>query len=133
MPFTTYTDNALLNEVFGKTDYVAPATLYVGLSTTAPNIGGTGITEPSGSAYARVAVTNNVTNFPNAANGAKSNGTVVTFPTATGPWGTVTHFFISDLATGGNIIGYGILGTAQSVANGGTVSFAAGALTINLT
>lgn len=132
MAFTTYTDNTFLNLMFGATAYTAPATLYVGLSTTTPAVGGTGITEPVGNAYARVAVTNNVTNFPAAASGSKSNGTTITFPTATGTWGTVTYFFISDASTAGNILGYGVLNTAQTVANGDTLSFAASALTISL-
>lgn len=133
MPFTTYTDNALVNLMFGGVALSAPATLYVGLSTTAPAVGGTGITEPSGSAYTRVSVANNTTNFPNATNGSKSNGTVITFPTATGAWGTVAYFFIADAASAGNILGYGTLGTAKTPTNGDTLSFAATALSISLT
>lgn len=133
MPFTTYLTNSLMNEVFGKTDFVAPITLYVGLSTTTPAVGGTNITEPSGSAYARVAVTNNVTNFPNAAAGAKSNGAAIAFPTATGSWGTVTYFVIYDAASAGNVLAYGALNTAQTVANGDTLSFAVSAMSLSMT
>lgn len=133
MAFTTYTDNKFLDLMFGATAYTAPVTLYVGLSTTTPAVGGTGISEPAGNAYGRVAVTNNTTNFPAASNGSKSNGAIITFPTATGSWGTVTYFFIADAVTAGNILGFGALNTAQTVANGDTLSFAASALTITLT
>lgn len=133
MPFTTYLTNSLMNEVFGKTDFIAPVTLYVGLSTTTPAVGGTNITEPAGNAYARVAVTNNVTNFPNAAAGAKSNGAAIAFPTATGSWGTVTYFVIYDAASAGNVLAYGALNTAQTVANGDTLSFAVSAMSLSMT
>lgn len=132
MPFTYYTDNALINEMFGGVGFTPPATVYVGLSTTAPNQSGTGIAEPSGNAYARVATTNNTTNFPNGVNGAKANGSTITFPTATGAWGTVAYFFISDASTAGNILAYGTLTTAKTVTNGDTLSFATSALTLSL-
>jgi len=132
MPFTYYLDNQLINEAFGGVAYTPPATLYVGLSTTAPAQGGTGITEPSGNGYARVAVTNNTTNFPNATNGSKSNGTTITFPASTGSWGTVGYFFVADAASAGNILAYGTLNNPQTVSSGDTLSFAVGALTITL-
>jgi hypothetical protein len=132
MPFTTYLDNALINEAFGAVGYTPATTLYVALSTTTPTTAGASITEPSGNGYARVAVTNNTTNWPSASNGSKSNGTAITFPAATGSWGTVTYFCIFDAATAGNCIGYGALNTAQTVSNGDTLSFAANALTVSL-
>ncbi|MDP4224921.1 MAG: hypothetical protein Q8910_00930 [Bacteroidota bacterium] len=132
MAFTYYTDNALLNEMFGGVAFTPPATLYIGLSTSTPTASGTGATEPSGNAYARVAVVNNATNFPNAANGTKTNGTTITFPQATGSWGTVTYFVIYDAASAGNLIGFGALNNSQTVSNGDTLSFATSAMTLTL-
>ena len=61
----------------------APATWYFGLSTTTPNDDGTGFTEPSGGGYARVAKTNDATNFPGAqvisGECRKTNGTKITW------------------------------------------------------
>lgn len=61
MPFTAYSDDALLNSLFGKTSNFgalgSAPTFYVGVSSTTPNPNGTGVTEPSGSGYARVATT----------------------------------------------------------------------------
>jgi hypothetical protein len=130
--FADHLENKLLDHVFGGGDYARPATLYIGLSTTTIADGGTNITEPSGNGYARVAVTNNATNWPAASAGVKSNGTPITFPAATGSWGTITDFFISDADTGGNILAFGALAAAQAVASGETINFAVGALDISL-
>lgn len=132
MSFADYLENKLLDHVFGATPYTAPATLYVGLSTTAINDNGSGITEPSGGAYARVAVTNNTTNWPNASGGAKSNGTTITFPPATAGWGTQIWAFVADAASGGNILGKGALANSRAVNSGDTVRFDAGELDLSL-
>lgn len=138
MALTNYTDGKLLDSFFGGTAYTPPATVYVGLSTTTINQDGSGITEPTGGAYARVSVTNNTTNFPastaqgtNGANGMqKQNGTAINFPQATGSWGTVTYWFIADASTAGNILAFGALTTQKTISNGDTASFSANQLTI---
>jgi hypothetical protein len=131
--FTDYLENKLLDHVWGNTAYTAPATLYISLSTTTIADDGTNQTEPSGGAYARVAVTNNTTNWPNASGGAKANGAAITFPTATASWGTVIDFAIMDAATVGNMLGYGTLTTSKTIDSGDTASFAIGDLDITLT
>jgi hypothetical protein len=134
MSFTDFLEKKLLDHVWGGGDYVRAGTVYVGLSTTTVNDDGTGITEPSGGAYARVAVTNNVTNFP-ASSGSpstKSNGTAITFPQASASWGTITHFFISDASSGGNILASGALTASKTVGANDTASFAVGDLAITL-
>lgn len=137
MPFTTYLDKSLVDSVFGDTAYAVPATLYVALSTTTPTQAGASFTEPSGSGYARVAVANSTANFGAAATQPATgyevvNAVALAFPAATGAWGTVTYFGVFDAATGGNLLAYGALTTAQTIASGDTASFAASALTITL-
>jgi hypothetical protein len=133
MSFGDFLENELLDHVFGAAAYTAPATLHIGLSTTAPTDAGGNISEPSGAAgYARVPVTNNLTNFPAAVSGAKANGTVFTFPTATASWSTVTHFIIMDQASGGNMLGSGSLTNPKTIDSGDTASFAIGDLDITL-
>lgn len=131
--FTDFLELEVLDHVFGAAAYTAPATLYVGLSTTTITDAGGNITEPSGGSYARVAVTNNATNFPAASAGSKSNGTAITFTTATGSWGTVIDFFIGDASSAGNILGYGTLTSSRTISSGDSASFAISALTITLT
>jgi hypothetical protein len=127
-----YLAQTLLNLVFGDTAYTVPGTLYVGLSTTTITRSGgsvSGVTEPSGGGYARVAVTNNTTNWSNATAATpsvKANAVAITFPQATASWGTVTDMFIADAATGGNILWFGKLTTSQTdtfSGNGTTTSF----------
>ncbi len=130
--FSDYLENELLDHVWGAAAYTPPVTLYVGLSTTDPLDDGSGITEPVGGAYARVAVTNNLTNWPAAVAGAKANGTAIQFPTATGSWGTIGWFFISDAASGGNMLGHAALTTPKTIDPGDTASFAVGDLDVTL-
>lgn len=133
MSFTDFLENELLDHVFAAAAYTAPTDIYVGLSTTTPNDDGTNITEPAGgNGYARVQKTNNLTNWPAATGGLKENGTSVDFPTATGAWGTVTHFFLADAGAGGNILATGALSSAKTIDNGDTASFAIGDIDITL-
>jgi hypothetical protein len=120
----------LLDHVLGNAAYSAPATTYVALFTATPSDTGGG-TEVSGNAYARVAVTNNATNWPAASAGSKSNGTAVTFPTATpSGWGVVTSFGIFDAASAGNLLYWGPLTANRTVAAADTPSFAIGSLIV---
>ena len=133
MSFADFLENELLDQIFGAQAYVAPVTLYVALSTTTPADDGTNFTEPSGNAYARVAVTNNKTNFNNAAAGAVDNATEVAFPQATpAGWGTVTYFGIYDAASAGNLLAYGLLTAAKVIDALDTAKFAAGDLNATL-
>jgi hypothetical protein len=100
----------LLDHVLGNAAYTAPGTIHVALFTAAPTDAGGG-TEVTGGSYARVAVTNNATNFPAASGGLKQNGTAITFPQATADWGTIVAFGLFDASTSGNLLYWGWLGT----------------------
>jgi hypothetical protein len=132
--FSDYSEAKILDQVFGGTAWTAPSTLYAALYTAAPSDSGGG-TEVSGGSYARVAVTNNTTNFP-AATGTspttKNNGTTITFATATADWGTVVAMAIYDASSGGNEIAWCTLTQNKTVSNGDTASFAANAFSMTL-
>jgi hypothetical protein len=132
---SSYLKAALLDEVLGRTDYASPSTVYVALFTdtnTASQRDAGTVTEvsTSGTAYARVSVTNNSTNWPGASAGAKANGTAITFPTATGAWGTVTAFGIYDASTAGNLLYWGDLTSSQAIITGDVLTFAIGDLDV---
>ena len=133
--FSDFLELEVLDHVFGAAAYTAPVTIYVGLWTAALTDASTGSTasEVSGGSYARVAVTNNATNFPAASAGAKSNGTAVTFPAATASWGTVTHVGLLDAATTGNMLAWADLTTSKTISDGDTASFAVGDIDFTLT
>jgi len=133
MAFTYFLDNKLIDSVFGGVVYSPPATLYFGLSTTAPTASGTNITEPVGNGYARVAITNNITNFPISVNGSKTNANTIIYPISSGSWGTITHYLVYDALTGGNLLAFGQLNNAQTVDGvDDTLSFSPSALSLTL-
>lgn len=124
-----FLENELLDHVLGNAAYSAPATVYIALYTADPSDAGGG-TEVTGGSYARKAVTNNSTNWPNASGGAKSNGTDIVFVTATASWGTVTAFGIFDASSGGNLLYWAELTIDKTIDNGDTAQFSTGDLDV---
>lgn len=131
MSFSDFLENAVLDHIFTDPAYSPPATLYVALSTADPLDTGAGIAEPVGNAYQRVGVT--AATFSAASGGVKTNTATISFPQATGSWGTITHFAIFDDQSTGNFLAHGNLTTAKPVNTDDTASFAAGQFTLNLT
>ena len=120
----------VLDHILGNAAYPAPATVHIGLYTAAPTDAGGG-TEVTGGSYARAAVTNNATNWPAAAAGAKANGTAITFPAPTANWGVIVAFGIFDAATAGNLLYWGLITPNKTVNNGDPApSFAIGDLDV---
>lgn len=124
-----FLENKILNFLFNGGSFSAPATVYIGLYTSAPTDAGGG-TEVSGGSYARAAVACNTTNFPTTTNGSIANNTLITFAQATASWGSVVAFGIFDALSGGNLLYWGTVSPAKTVANGDTMSVAIGSLTI---
>lgn len=130
---TDYMNNKILDSVFGAAAFAPPANLYLGLSQITANKLGV-VTEPSGAGYARVAVPNNLTNFPAASSGTKANAGQITFPNPTAGWGTLQSLFVADAATGGNVLAVADLTTPQTIASAGAgPKVAAGALFLSHT
>jgi len=123
---SNYLENAVINAVLRNTSYTSPTTVYVGLYTSDPGEGNTG-TEVSGGSYARTAVT-----FGAPSNGVSTNSASVTFPTATGTWGTVTHIGILDAATSGNLLYYTPLDASKSIASGDVFTISTGNLSVTM-
>lgn len=117
----TSTANENLDKWFGGTNFTPPATWYVGLLKA-------GDTELSGDGYARVAVTNNPTNFPNASAKQKAIAVSVTFPEATADWDEALKVGFWDAASGGNLKFKTLLDAPVTVLNGIEFVFAAGDL-----
>ena len=129
MPISEYLANALLQNVFGSDAYTPPDNIYVALTTTfvEPTMTGSTITEP-GSGYARVECDLWLT----AAGGQTYNNESVTFPQATGSWGTCVNVAILDADSGGNLLDYGPLLPAQTVvATTPPLSFAVGSIVVD--
>lgn len=121
--FARRTAENILQHLTGYQAIFAEPTAYVALFTTAPTDDtGTGAVEVSGGAYARVATTQGTSGTWGAASTTtdpttlSNNGTTnaaITFPTATGNWGTVVAFGLYDAASGGNLLLWDWLGAYQ--------------------
>ena len=123
---SNYLENALINVTLRNTAYTAPTTVYVSLWTTDPTDAGSG-TEVSGGSYARTAVT-----FGAPSNGVTTNSADVTFPTATGSWGTVGWIGINDALTTGNLLYHTPLDTSKTVTSGDIFKISTGNLSVTL-
>lgn len=125
--FSNYAENKLLDHALGVTAYTMPTT-YLALFTAAAGEAGGG-TEVSGGSYARVALSGKI---GAASSGSSTNSSTITFPTATGSWGTVVGWGIFDASSAGNLIVYGDLTASKTVASGDTLVFNASNLTVTL-
>jgi len=105
--FETHT----LNYLFTATSVTRPTAWYVALFTSNPDEDASG-TEVSGGAYVRQSVA-----FTVSGNTA-SNSAAIEFPTATAPYGTVTHIGVFDASSGGNLIAYAALTTSKAIDTG---------------
>ena len=130
---TDYSNNKVLDLIFGGSAYNAPASLYFGLSRSSASKAGV-VSEPTAGAYARAALVNDLTRFPAAIGGTKANASIVTFPAPTADWGSVVSVFVADAATGGNVLAMADLPVPRSIVNGGAApSIAVGALYLSHT
>ena len=125
-----YLEIAVLDHVVGKTAFSIP-TVYLGLSTADPLDSASGLAEPIGNGYARLATAGG--DWDAAAAGATANAVIMTLgPASGGAWGTITHFALFDAVSGGNMLMHAALDTPRTVADTDSISFAIGALDITL-
>jgi hypothetical protein len=109
-----YLEAKVLDHVLGATTFTPPATVYLALFSALPSDsgGGTELTTGTAPGYARVAVTNNATNFP-AAFGtsptSKKLGVAQSFPANSGgsAWPNAIGWAMFDASTGGNLLLHG--------------------------
>lgn len=128
-----YLNAGFRNEVLGATAFTAPSNVFFGMWTTAAAtnlktyVGNTAGEVASSGSYDRVSKTNNTTNFPNASgSGALTNGTAITWTTATADWNSgsnIPQFIVFDgnaKTSGDHNLLWGDWTTAKSVLNGDT-------------
>lgn len=135
-----FSENKLLDHCL-NTAYTPPATVYLALCTADPTDAATGaaMNEVANSgSYARTAIT-----FGAASSRRVTQNAQVTFPAATGPWGTVSYWAIVDSGTygAGNVLATGQFSPTKSIVAGNTpsvptstiyVEFSAGAISTYL-
>lgn len=130
---SNYLEDKILNWLTGSAMGSAPSGLYVRLFTADPTDAGSLTNECTTTIRGAggVAATFGSISSGTGAN-TKANTAIVDFGTAAGaPSGPVTHFGIFDAATAGNMLYSAALTTPRTVALGGAVSFAIGALVLS--
>lgn len=127
---TKYFINMIAGNVFKtQTTPALPSKYYIGLSSTAPSVSGTGVTEPSAAnGYARV----ELASLSAPVDGLVSNAGIIVFADSTGDWGTVTHYVVYDAKTGGNLLFFGELTSPRTIESQTTISFKSGELNIQV-
>jgi hypothetical protein len=121
---STFMKNSWVNATLRNTTYTSVATVYIALYSTDPRISGS---EVSGGSYARQVIT-----FIAPTAGVTSNAGVISFPTSTAPWGSVTWFAVRDAITGGNLLYTGALITPRTLVTGDSINVPIGNITITL-
>lgn len=124
--FTDYAENKILNLM--RNVAWAEFLVYVGLFTAAPSDAGGG-TEVSGGSYARELAGLSVAS---GAGGATSNASDITFTTATGAWGTISHIGLFDAVSSGNLVMWTAVDAEKTVASGDIYKITAGDLDVTV-
>lgn len=122
-----YAEREMLDHFFGAA-FTPPTNIYLGLWVGDPTDAGTGGAEVSGGSYARVL--NNTWDAATTSGGKarSANTAAIAFPTATGSWGTPSHWALWDAITAGNLLWHGTIDSPVAVPSGDGYEFAAGAL-----
>ena len=123
---SNYLENKLLDHVLRNVSYTSPTTVYVGLYTSDPADDNSG-TEVSGGSYAR-----QILSVTTATAGVVTSSADVTFPQATGNWGTITHIGLLDALTSGNLLMHTPLTTSKLIETGDILKVPTGNLTASL-
>ena len=134
---TTYLENKLLSFLF-KNNAGSLSTpgdsIYVGLATAVSDAEAGSLTEATFGSYARQQVT--AANWTLASSSADQQTVTkaanIEFPASTGTSNTITHAFLVDAASSGNILFVGALDANKTIATGDIFRINASNLTIEL-
>jgi hypothetical protein len=108
---TNYLELKVLDHVLGGGDYARPSDVWIGYFSVMPSDtgGGTELTNVTAPGYARIAITNNATNFPAATTAGSGKGEKKLAVAAATPnnssgvnWPTIVGWGMFDASTGGN-------------------------------
>ena len=134
---TTYLENKLLAYIFKNNSgsFSSPGdSLYVGLATGITDREAGSLTEAAFGSYARQQVT--AANWSLASSSTDqqtvTNTNNIEFPASTGTTQTITHAFIADASSSGNILFVGELDATKQIASGDIFRINATNLTIEL-
>lgn len=133
---TTYFKNLIMGNVFRtNTSTPIPTGYYIGFSSTAPNLDGTNVTEPStsGTGYERV----RLSSLSEPVAGAITNNNTIQFNESTTDWFPPTapaiYYVIFDSQANGNLLMYNELTTRRIIETNTVATIRPNSLSIRLT
>ena len=130
---TDYLENKLLDSLTGVSAYTFPSTIYLALFTSDPTDTGDVSGEVSGGDYARMSLSG-IFSTASGTTGTSTNTSIITFPTATASWGTITHagFMETGTTSVDDMLLHSTLAVAKPISTDDIISFAIGNLTLTL-
>jgi hypothetical protein len=131
--FSDYAEKKVMDHVLRTTAMTNTYHLYIALSKSTLADTATGTTLPgevTGTGYARKKC--DTWDATNATTGVSKNTQVETFTAAGAAWGTVKTFAICTKTTKGNVLFWGSLSAAKTIASGDTAKFATQSITVTL-
>ena len=134
---TTYLENKILSFIFKNNagSFSTPGdSIYVGLATAVSDAEAGSLTEATFGSYARQQVTAANWTLASASTNQQTvvNAANIEFPASSGTSNTVTHAFLVDAASSGNILFVGALDASKTIATGDIFRINAGNLEIEL-
>ena len=125
---SSYFANKIIDHMLRNQAFTPPTAVYVALFTSSTGLSTNNPTgEVSGNGYARRQII-----LDAASSGASQNNADITFPEATGSWGTITHVAIVDhpsnttWGTNVNVLAYAAVSPNQAIASGNIFMLPAG-------
>lgn len=132
---SNYTENNVIDAIFGGVAFPLPSTLYVSLHTANPGeSGGSEVSTSAWPSYVRKDAADNgalTDGWTRPGDGTATNAKQIIYPSNNGSSAvTVTHWALYDAATGGNMLCYAPLNTPRTIQPQDVFVFDIGALTI---
>ncbi len=134
---TTYLENKILSLIFKNNagSFSSPGdSIYIGLATAVSDAEAGTLTEATFGAYARQQVTASAWTVPSVSTDTQTatNSANIEYAASTGTSNTITHAFVADAATSGNILFIGALDANKTIGTGDIFRINAGNLSIEL-
>lgn len=127
--FSNYLEDQITGWIAG-TSMTAPTATFVQLYSQDPTDAGSA----TGALYSRVSVASGAGSWTRGTGGAGTitNASAITITSSASATASATHFAVFTSATGGDMLFYGALTTAKTIASGDEVKFNASALTLTV-
>ena len=134
---TTYLEHEILQFLFKNNteSFASPGdNIYVGLATAVSSAEGGTVTEATFGNYARQQVAASAWTVPAVSTDAQTatNSANIEFPASSGTSNTITHAFVADASSSGNILFIGALDANKTIATGDIFRINAGNFSIEL-